>query len=634
MKKTLDPGWKARMVSPAEVLAKIEPGMSIFVGTGVAEPRTLLKELMASAAGNLRDLQLIQIVSLGDAISLEDMHAHKYRLKTFFSGWVASEAITEGKVDLIPSPFSRIPALIESGQVPIDVAFVQVTPPDEAGYCSLGVACDAARQAMDQSSLVVGEINAEAPRTFGDTFVPVSDFHMLVHSTEELIYFDRWPVDEVFDQVAANVATVIEDGSCLGFSIGPLFEALSPHLAAKRHLGVHSPFFTDALMDLIESGAVSNRYKVIFRGKSLASYALGTRRMMDWLDRNPLVEFQGVDKVFSPTQIGKNPRFVAVLPARKVDLSGRIALHFGKGNVSAGPAEVIDFFHGAELSPGGRAIFALPSRNQKGEPNIRASVAEFPNQFSLGSGADMIITEYGVACLTGRSVRERAQALIDIAHPDDRQELVELGKQQKILYKDQIFIPESAHLYPANIAAKHTFKGGVEVRFRAIKPSDEEEMRRLFYRFSDRAVYYRYFSPIKTMPHARMQQYVNVDYRRAMSIVGLVGESGQERIIAEGRFVRDPRGPYADLAFVVDEKYQGLGIATYMYKMLVRLAKEQGLPGFTASVLASNQAMMKVLDKGGLPVKASLEQGVYELVIRFDAEPLPDGKRIQYEHKR
>jgi GNAT superfamily N-acetyltransferase len=246
----------------------------------------------------------------------------------------------------------------------------------------------------------------------------------------------------------------------------------------------------------------------------------------------------------------------------------------------------------------------------------------------------MVITEYGVACLNGRSVRERAQALIDIAHPDDRPELVELGKREKMLYQDQIFIAESAHLYPSNITAKHTFKGGVEVHFRAIKPSDEEGMRRLFYRFSDKAVYYRYFSPIKTMPHAKMQEYVNVDYRMAMAIVGLVGESGQERVIAEARFVREPHGPYADMAFVVDEEYQGLGIATYLYKMLIRLAKEQGLPGFTASVLATNQGMMKVLDKGGLPVKASLEQGVYELVIRFDAEPQPDGKRIQYEHKR
>lgn len=613
--------WEERVVAPAQILEKIKPGMSIFVGTGLAEPRTLVKHLMASDANNLQDLEMIQLVSFGDAVSLKELGSLKYRLKTFFAGWAASEAITEGHVDLIPSRFARIPQLIESGRIPIDVAFVQITPPNIAGYSSLGVAVDVARHAMKQASLVVGEINTSMPLTFGDTFVSISDFHLLVRSTEEPIYFPRWPVHPVFDRVAENVASVIEDGSCIAFSNGPLFEALGRHLAHKRHLGVHSPFFTDALMDLVESGAVTNRHKQIFRGKSLASYAFGTSELMAWLDRNPLVEFQEIDKVFDPIQIGRNPRFVAVVAARKVDLSGRIAMHVGKGNVAGGPGEAMDFVNGAELSEGGLTVFALPSRNLNGEPNIRISVEKFPNQFSLREWVDMVVTEYGVANLNGRTERERAQALIDIAHPHDRSKLVNQAKEEKILYQDQIFLAECAHLYPAEVATKHTFKGGGEVRFRAIRPSDEEEMRRLFYRFSDEAVYYRYFARIKVMPHSRMQGYVNVDCSQVISIVGLVGELGQGHIIAEARFTKNQRGPYADLAFVVDEQYQGLGIATYLYTMLVRLAKERGIHGFTASVLASNKAMMKVFEKGGLLVKAKLEHGTYELTIPFDAQP-------------
>jgi len=281
------------LVTPDKVMEKIKPGMSIFIGTGIAEPRTLVKHLMRSEDGNLQDLELIQVVSLGDAISINALQSQKYRLKTFFSGWVASEAITTGLVDLIPSRFSRIPQLIESRQIHIDVAFVQVTPPNEAGYCSLGVALDVAHQAMEQASFVVGEINRKTPRTFGDTFVPVSNFDMLVESTEDLIYFERWPDDAVFDRVAANVASVIDDGSCIAFSIGPLFEALSRHLTGKKNLGIHSPFVSDALMDLIKSGAVTNRNKESWRGKSVTSYAFGTAELMSWLDRNPLVEFQG-----------------------------------------------------------------------------------------------------------------------------------------------------------------------------------------------------------------------------------------------------------------------------------------------------------------------------------------------------
>jgi acyl-CoA hydrolase/GNAT superfamily N-acetyltransferase len=551
-------------------------------------------------------------------VSLEELRAHKYRLRTFFAGWVASEAITAGRVDLIPSRFVRIPSLIESRRMAFDAAFIQITPPDQAGYCSLGVAVDAARQAMEKAPLVVGEVNPWVPRTYGDTLVPVDDFHLLVQATQPPITFPRWPVDEVFDQVAANVASVIEDGACLAFSIGPLYEALSRHLARKRDLGLHSPFFTDATMDLVRSGAVTNRRKAVFRGKSVASYAFGTEELMRWLDRNPLVEFQGVDEVFSPLRIGQNPHFVAVFPARRVDLSGRIALHFGKGNVSAGPGEAADFFNGAEISPGGRTIFALPSRNRQGVPTIQLSVEQLPNQFNLRESVDMIVTEQGVASLQGRSVRERALALIEIAHPDDRAALVEAAKAARILYPDQIFLAEGARCYPADIALTHTFRNALTLRLRAIKPSDEDEMRRLFYRFSDQSVYYRYFSPIKVMPHARMQTYVNVDYATTLSLVALLDEPGSPRIVAEGRFAREKDRPWADVAFVVDEDFQGCGIASFMLQTLVRLARERGLEGFTADVLTTNQAMLKVFEKSGLPVKARIEQGVYHLELPFE----------------
>ena len=607
-----------RTVAPETALQHIEPGMSIFLGTGVAEPLTLVRALMASSAPNLQDLVLTQLVSFGDAISLDKLQANKFRLRTFYAGWVASEAITSGRVDLIPSRFANIPGLIETGLISIDAAFVQITPPNEAGYCSLGMAVDAARQAIDSADLVIGEINPAVPFTHGDTFVAVSEFDYLVQATEPPINLPCFTVDEVFDRVAANVASVVEDGSCVAFPPGPIYEALGRHLTHKRNLGIHTPFFTDAAMALVKSGAVTNRKKALFRGRSVASYAFGSPDLMKWLDRNPLIEFQGLDRVFNPVVIGKNPRVVCILQARKVDLSGRIALHADRGNVGAGPSEAADFVNGAELSAGGKSVFALPSRNLKGEPNIRLSVEQFPNQFNLRESVDMVATEHGVAQLRGRTVRERALALIEIAHPDDRQDLVEQAKTANIIYRDQIFLVESARLYPADIATSHVFRDDLGVDFRAIKPSDVEDMRRLFYRFSDTAVYYRYFSPIKTMPHAKMQEYVNVDYGRCLSIVGLVKEVGEGRIIAEGRFVRDLQRPFAEVAFVVDEAYQGRGIATFMLRMLIRLAKERGLKGFTAEVLSSNKSMLKVFEKGGLPVEARVVEGIYEVTIPFE----------------
>jgi acyl-CoA hydrolase/GNAT superfamily N-acetyltransferase len=633
MSKLSNGQWEDLVVSPEEVLGNIKPGMTIFLGSGVAEPRTLMNCLFDSDLGITKDLELIQLTSHGDALSLKKLDYQNCRLKTFFSTWISTETVIAGSVDLIPARISQIPRIIKSKRIPIDVAFIQITPPNEAGYCSLGVAVDIAREAMEQASLVVGEINTQIPFTFGDTIVSISDFDLLIESTEPPIYFKRWPVSKVIDQVAANIAQVIEDGDCISFFTGSLFEALGRNLAHKRNLGIHSSYFTDALMDLVKSGAVTNYRKAVFRGKSIASYALGTPDLMAWLDRNPLVEFQSIEQVFDPAQIGRNPNFVLMDEARKVDLLSRMAFPAGKGDIVSGPGQMADLVTGAEISRGGHTVIGLPSRNPKGDPNIVVMLRDLRNQFHMRESIDMVVTEYGIANLKWRSIRERAQALIDIAHPDDRQKLVEQAKEKRILFSDQIFISESACCYPMGIATENTFKGGLKVRFRVIKPSDEEGMRRLFYRFSDEAIYRRYFYPVKTMPHNKMQEYVNIDYRQVMSIVALVGEPEQGDIIAEARFSTDKQSSYGELAFVVDEKYQGLGIATYLYEMLIRLAKERGLKGFNAAVLHTNKGMMRVFEKGDLAINVRVLNGVYKLVIPF-AAPLSYPKDdSMYNHK-
>jgi acyl-CoA hydrolase/GNAT superfamily N-acetyltransferase len=608
--------WKYKVVSAEEVLSKIEPGMAIFLGTGMAEPRTLVKHLMASEEPNLQDLELIQLVSIGDTIPIDERYSRKFRLKTFFSGWIASEAISAGRVDLIPSRFSRIPGLFKSGAIRIDATFIQISPPDDNGYARL-LGVDVERQAMEAATIVVGEVNAHAPRIMGDTLVHMDEFNYFVESTESPIYIPRWPVADVFLKIAANITNVIEDGSCISLGIGPLYEALAVQLAAKKHLGIHTPFFTDAVMDLVKSGAVTNRLKGVFRGKCSASYLLGSEKMMHWLDHNPLVDFQPEDVIMDPKVIGSNDKMIAIIPARKIDLTGNVALHTGKGNFTAGPGNVQELFMGASLSKKGRTIFGLPSRNIKGMPNIVLSVDNLPFQFTNRESMDLVVTEYGVAYLMGKTMRERAQALIDIAHPDDRGELVRQAKEEKLLYADQIYFPESGSLYPSKVCCSHEFKDGLKVSFRPIKPSDEDQMRLLFYRFSDQAVYSRYFTSIKTMPHKKMQEYVNVNYNLVMSIVGIVEGAGTEKIIAEARYARTKQDSFADTAFIVDEEYHSKGIASYLFELLIRTAREEGVKGFTADVLATNKAMLKVYEKSPFPVQTVLSRGIYELTIPF-----------------
>ena len=609
--------WQEYLTTPERVLARIKPGMTVFVGTGPAAPRTLTRVLLDYDEHNLRDLELLQLAVMGDTVlSVEKLDTPNYRLKTFFSGYVAWDTISSGRVDLIPAYSSEIPKIIKEGKIPIDVAFVQITPPNEAGYCSLGVAVDVAKEAIDQATLVVGEINPEMPFTFGDTFVPISAFDLLIQSEKPPLHYGPRDAHSQMNQVAENVASIIKDGDCLSFSHGSMFDALVPHLIHRQDLGIHSLYFTDAAATLVKSGAVTNAKKSPFRGKSLCSYALGSPALMKWLDRNPLVEFQGIDWVCNPQFIGSNPQFIALYEARKADLMGGIAFPL-KGSVVTGPGEAMDFIKGAESSQDGCTIVGLPSRNLKGEPNILLALMGFPNQLRLRESVHMIVTEYGIANLKWRPLRERAQAMIDIAHPDDREGLMEEARQKKVIYANQIFIPRSAHLYPSHIAASQRFKGGITLRFRGIRPSDEAPMRRFFYRCSDEMIYYRFFYSIKTMDHDKMQEYVNVDYSSELSIVGLSGKSDDERIVAEGRLFRNERSNYGEVAFLIQDDFQGIGVGSYMLSLFISEARDQGMDGFTAEVIAENQAMIRVFEKAELTMDARLENGVYKLTMHF-----------------
>ncbi|MFO7989218.1 MAG: GNAT family N-acetyltransferase [Thermodesulfobacteriota bacterium] len=609
--------WEDRLISPRNVLNHIKPGMTIFIGTGPAAPRTLIKTLLDVDSHNIRDLELVQLAVLGDTfLSVDRLNAPNHRLKTFFSGYVAWDTITSGQVDLIPAFYSEIPRVINSGKLDIDVALIQITPPDDNGYCSLGVAVDVAREAIERASVVVGEINTAMPYTYGDTFVSIDEFDLLVRSKQAPVVYDLPDVTLTIDQVAANVASVIKDGDCLSFSFGPLFEALVPHLTRKKDLGIHSLFFTDALAELVKSGAVTNSRKSPFRGKSLVSYALGTSELHCWLHRNPLVEFQGIDWVCNSRLIANNPQFVALYEGRKVDLLGSVAFPL-QGAVITGPGEAIDFFRGAEASTDGTTIIGLPSRDENGNPNILLSLQKYGNQLRLRESVHMIVTEYGVANLKWRSLRERAQALIDIAHPDDRQNLITQAKDRRLIYANQIFLPESVHLYPSHIEETKRFKGGVSVRFRAMKPSDEEMMRRFFYRCSKEMIFYRFFYSVKTMDHDKMQAYVNLDYHKEFSIVGLYEENGNQKIIAEARMVREERTYCGEVAFLIDERFQGIGVGSYLLSRLIEQAKELGFKGIIAQVLADNQPMIKVFEKSGLPMESSLNSGIYYVKLNF-----------------
>jgi len=303
---------------------------------------------------------------------------------------------------------------------------------------------------------------------------------------------------------------------------------------------------------------------------------------------------------------------------KKIDLSGESVVFHSGDNLISGYESKLNFAVGAAFSRGGKAIVALRSLDQHGNSNIMIQPSESFEQMRSTLGVTRyVITEYGVASLFGKSIRERALAMIDIAHPNHRERLLEDAKKEGYVYQDQVYRLENALHYPVSLETVKTFKDGIEVRFRPIKHSDEDMMRRLFYNFSDESKYLRYFARIRIMPHEQMQEYVNIDYDQTLSIVGIVQQKGAERIIAEARYAFDERDSAHEMAFIVDEEYQGFGIASFLAKYLLKIGRERGITKMTANVLPQNDAMKHVFEKAGVPFNRKLDEGV----IRFEFEP-------------
>lgn len=621
------PAWDKRQVSPQAVVENIAPGMQVYIGSGPMEPSVLVQAVIASETFRYKDIDLIQrdpCGALAEAF-LKDPKAFGFR--TFCASCRLPDGELADMPGYIPVRMSELGSLIRLKQIPIDAVLIRVTPPDSAGYCCLGPGADVMLEAMEGATFVAAEIDPGLPQTTGSTRVSADRIDVFVDPSRNGAGRSGSRPEKPSPTVAGigrNAAALIDNGATLAFWNHPLFNAVARFLSARRDLGVHTPWFTEPLMDLVTAGCVTNQRRYPNRAASTAAFAIGGERLFRWLDHNPRVAFEGPDQVFSPRAVGRQPGFTFILPVGRMDLSGAV-IELVPSCVG-GPTreEAQELVEGTGLSRGGLLIAAIPSRDPHGRPAI-----DLPPVNGLAGlwrdRIDYAVTEYGTAHLKARSLRERAQALIDIAHPGDREGLVQQARQAGLLHKNQVFLPECSWIYPSEIETVHTFKHGITLTFRAIKPSDEEMMRALFYRVSKETVYYRYFSPLKTMPHDRMQEYVNADCQSVLSIVALTTDSSTPRIVAEARYLRDGTRTSAEVAFLVDEAFHGIGVGTFLFRMLMRLARERGITQFTADVLAANKAMLTVFERGGVPVSAQLLHGVYQITMPL-SDPDPDNR--------
>jgi acyl-CoA hydrolase/RimJ/RimL family protein N-acetyltransferase len=605
-------------MSAKAAIDRIHSGSRIFLGSGCAKPQHLLLELLKQGilTDRLHDVEIVDILSLGVMPHAESRFARHFRHNSFFVGKGIRDAVNEGFADYTPTFLSEIPSLLRSGRMPLDVVFLHVSPPDNEGLCSLGISVEVQKAAIETAELVIAQVNELMPRTCGDSLIHISRFDCIVEYEEEL--FEKPPAspDDVSRAIARHIFHLVDDGSTIQIGIGKIPSAVLQNLSQKRDLGIHTCMFSDGIIDLIESGAVNNSKKTFHPGKILASFCIGTRTLYNYIDNNPMFDFYPTDYTASPVNIAKNEKMVAINTALEIDISGQVSCSSLGYRTYGGIGGLADFARGTAIAPQGKSIITLASTAQNGTVSRIVSHLSEGADVSLTRGdVHFVATEYGMAHLHGKSLRERALALINIAHPKFRDKLLDQAKQLKYIQEDQVFCTDAR--YPVDIEHPVTF-GPHEVFFRPVKPSDERMLQEFLYHLSERSVYHRFFNNMKAFPRHLAQSMVSVDFHNEMGVVGVIGTPGSERIIANGQWLLNPEQNSAEVAFAVADEYQRQGIGTHLLGLLIRLAKEQGIEAFNSDVFMGNHAMMHVFRNSGCVLHSELDSGLYSIYFRLN----------------
>jgi 4-hydroxybutyrate CoA-transferase len=425
--------YRSLICTPEEAVKVVRSGDRVYIHPGCAVPEPLVDALSARAP-SLTDVEVVHLLTMGRASHMTpEMEGH-FRHNAMFIGANARKAVNEGRADYTPIFLGEIARLFSDGTLPIDVALIQVSPPDAHGFCSLGVGVDHTLDAARHARHVIAEVNQQMPRVHGDAFLHVRQFNAVVETSRPLMELHVEAGDEITDAIAHNVAELIDDGDTLQMGIGGIPDAVLQELADRRALGVHSEMFADGIVDLIEAGVITGERKSLHPGKVIAGFLLGTKRLFDFVDDNPVVEFHPTSYTNDPFIIAQNDNMVAINSAIEVDVTGQVSSDSIGAAFYSGFGGQTDFIRGASRSRGGKPIIALPSTAKGGTlSRIVPCLAPCAGVVTTRADVRWVITEYGSAYLFGKSVRQRARALIDIAHPKFREELERAARERKLL---------------------------------------------------------------------------------------------------------------------------------------------------------------------------------------------------------
>lgn len=596
----------------------IKPGQRIFIGSGCSEPQSLTAELIKKQ-NRISDCEIIHFLTLGKNKFFSIYEPSLFRHNALFIGETMRDAIVEGKADYTPIMLSDIPKLFKSGRKPIDVALIQVSPPDKFGWVSLGINVDINKSVVNVAQLVIAQINPNMPRTMGDSFVHMSQINKWVYVDEPLIEATYQEPDETAHKIGNNIAKLVENGSTIQMGIGQVPNAVIKFLMDKKDLSVFSEVFSDGVIDLVEAGAINTEQIRTGRSKIMTSFVMGSNRLYRWIDNNPFVEFRTTEYMNNPFNIAQNDKQVSINAALTVDLTGQVNSDSIGNQFYSGIGGQADFERGAALSQGGKPIMTLPSTTADQSKSRIVPVLDEGAGVVLPRGdVHYVVTEWGYAYLHGKSIRERALLLIGIAHPKFRPWLLDEAKRLKYIYEDQM-LPVTQDgivvIYPELYESEYETPMGGKVFFRPIKTTDERMLQDLYYSLSmgDRVL--RFFTPQKSFPHKQTQPKVNIDYETTMVIVGLLGTEPNQKIIAIGSYYLQRDINMAEIAFTVSDDYRNMGLTKYLIERLIRIAKEKGVYGFNGEVLPENKPMIHILQR--LPYNVQFNNYEGEMVFKF-----------------
>jgi len=610
-----------KFASEAVIFGSIHPGSHIFIGTGCGEPQFLVRSLIERVRAHPKafvDTELLQVWALGVAPYGDVKFKDNFRYNSFFIGNNTRAAVNRGLADYTPVFLSQVPALFSRKFVPVDVALIQTSLPDEHGFMSLGISVDIVKAAVENASLVIAQVNAEMPRIHGDTFLNIRDVQFVLPCDEPLLEFSAVVSDEIAERIGRYVARIVQDGDTIQVGYGSIPNAILSHLRGRKHLGVHTELLTDGIVDLMQAGVIDNSRKDLNRGKTVAAFCMGKRDTYRYLHDNPAIEFRQVNYTNNPTVLARQRNMTAINSALEIDLTGQATAESIGEVFYSGIGGQADFMRGAILSPGGKTILAMQSTAEGGTVSRIVPFVKEGAGVTLGRGdVHYVVTEYGIAYLHGKNIRERAMDLIAIAHPVFRPGLIEDAKRRNLIYHDQLYITGEGGEYPEHLEAHRVTKGGFRVFLRPVRMNDEHLLKDLFYHLTKDSMYQRFISSRTDMPHERLQKFTAIDYRREMAILATVEEGEKEVAVGMGQYLIDEASHTAEVAFVVLDVYQGKGIGAELLTYLTLLAKRQGLLGFTAAVLQENHAMLHLFESMGFIVEKRLDSGVYELTMTF-----------------